>query len=511
MVSPTLNEYRLVGSPSDDLSDIDLSSNHPTTLQRWYLRIDCLIAQIRSSFAIKVICSISSLGLFIILIKIGTSNYDQLSSEYNPESSSSSLTLSEQNGDCRKTMLYQFTSPYGLFSELLMYNRYASLGRSLGYTILIDDSYWNQGKLSDYFDIKYPDCSKRLNASTIERKLHCDKGMANYDHVIARRQCVDLLDSEVYSKIDPEFSKLESVWKFINQRNDLTTLPTEQNLNFRVKSIFDAQASELLRVWKPNSQIKKLVSDFERAIDNSNFLNEKGGRGSTRRRKTIGLHFRLGDKVEEVSLNQYIGGFGIPPGFGNPSRHIQKLLDLANDHRWLEPERTSFFSRFSKKTINVVTISDNIDDALNRLEGHKKSFINHPLPMNFMGLAKYRNSSTDSPIESGHKQSEFNNLPMSEKIKRNQAVLSEVEYLVRNTDGIICSMASNVCNALMLLSGSHKIIDDVKKNKRKSFVRSVDHRWFATSYYRESKTLKTDEAINLGLKFSKDYRNHVDL
>ncbi|KAI8461569.1 hypothetical protein BY996DRAFT_6408526 [Phakopsora pachyrhizi] len=462
MVLPYLNKYRLVGSPSDESSDLDLSSNYPTTLQWWHLIIDCLTARLR----------------------IGTSNYEQLSSKHNSEPSYLSLTLTEQNGDCKKTMLYQFTSPYGLFSELLMY---------------------------DYFDIKYPDCSKQLNASTIERKLHCDKGMANYDHVIARRQCVDFLDSEVYSKIDPEFSKLESVWKFINQRNDLTTLPTEQNLNFRVKSIFDAQASEIIRVWKPNSQIKKLVSDFERAIDNSNFLNEKGGRGSTKRRKTIGLHFRLGDKVEEVSLNQYIGGFGIPPGFGNPSRHIQKLLDLANDHRWLEPERTSFFSRFSKKTINVVTISDNIDDALNRLEGHKKSFINHPLPMNFMGLAKYRNSSTDSPIESGHKQSEFNNLPMSEKIKRNQAVLSEVEYLVRNTDGIICSMASNVCNALMLLSGSHKIIDDVKKNKRKSFVRSVDHRWFATSYYRESKTLKTDEAINLGLKFSKDYRNHVDL
>ncbi|CAH7684950.1 hypothetical protein BY996DRAFT_7530074 [Phakopsora pachyrhizi] len=526
MFKRILYDYRIIKPLSSDSSNKGLHSNQRKGLSRWKVG-NFLATRLRLPSVLIVIFSIAFSGFVLVFlistysgIKINSSKYFKLGFGTEPDyyeqnskfPSLSSLTLIDRNGDCKKTMLYEFSNSYGLFSELLIYARFAAFGRSLGYTILIDDSHWIHGKLSDYFEIKYPDCSLNLNSSTIEREWFCDAAIKDINHVKIGRNCVWKLDSKIISVLEPDLLKLQAVWNFLNKRDDLTLLPVGQNLNFRLRSVFDSQASELLRIWKPNSQIKSLVLELENNLEASNVLNKLGSRGSKKRQKTVGLHFRLGDKVEEICENAFKNFVETPPAFGNPTRYIKMVLELAKDHHWFKSEQNSFFSKKSEIPINLVTISDDTDRALNLLTEYKKSFIKRPM-INIIGLTKYRNSSTDHLPENGHNQTDFNLKPLSEKIKYNRELLSEVEYLVKKTDGIVCSMASNVCNALMLLSGSNKLIYD-EKYKIKPLVRSVDHRWFPTSYplYTEyNKNLKPAELFELGLKFSEDHRNHVDL
>ncbi|CAH7684954.1 expressed protein [Phakopsora pachyrhizi] len=57
--------------------------------------------------------------------------------------------------DCKKTLMFKFLNWSGFFSEVLIFTRFATKARSLGYTILIDDHDWNYGKIKLPRSVEY--------------------------------------------------------------------------------------------------------------------------------------------------------------------------------------------------------------------------------------------------------------------------------------------------------------------------------------------------------------------
>ncbi|EGG00335.1 uncharacterized protein MELLADRAFT_93311 [Melampsora larici-populina 98AG31] len=88
---------------------------------------------------------------------------------------------------CGKTMLYTFKGLNGMGSELALWTEAAAVATWLNYTMLLDDSKWNYGKLSDYFDIPPLECRPPSNWREMPRTLFSNLGKNESDHVWATR------------------------------------------------------------------------------------------------------------------------------------------------------------------------------------------------------------------------------------------------------------------------------------------------------------------------------------
>ncbi|CAH7684953.1 hypothetical protein BY996DRAFT_4582177, partial [Phakopsora pachyrhizi] len=110
----------------------------------------------------------------------------------------------------------------------------------------------------------------------------------------------------------------------------------------------------------------------------------------------------------------------------------------------------------------------------------------------------------------GHSQTNFDRIPLEDRIKLGRIFLAEIEWVRRYSDGLICSATSNVCSGLMLLLGSERVIDDPANNQI-STIASVDMRWVPTALIRSPKMYPPIEATKLAQELSKDPHNFIDL
>ncbi|KAI8454186.1 hypothetical protein BY996DRAFT_2351812 [Phakopsora pachyrhizi] len=183
--------------------------------------------------------------------------------------------------DCKKTLMFKFLNWSGFFSEVLIFTRFATKARSLGYTILIDDHDWNYGKIKDYFDYENPKCSSSPDLLNIKREYFCVKAqdknvseanrpeidsLSKGDHLFVDRNCFSQFDQILNNEIDPEYRKLESTWAFLNQRKELLTLPFNQNLNKKIKHYFDGQSKELKLLWRPNQHVLNMTATLDKDL-----------------------------------------------------------------------------------------------------------------------------------------------------------------------------------------------------------------------------------------------------
>ncbi|MBW0484547.1 hypothetical protein O181_024262 [Austropuccinia psidii MF-1] len=291
--------------------------------------------------------------------------------------------------------------------------------------------------------------------------------------------------------LDPKLQEVHAVWNFLNQRDIKPTLPVKQNMHFRMKELFELQAHEFLQFWKPNRQVRTLVEDFNKKFVKQNQYQGGGHRGSRKKAKVIGLHYRLGDKANEITRDA-MGSqvVGIPPAFGNPGKFLNMALDLAKDFDW----------PMSKEEIQVVVMSDDMNEAMEELSAQQASF-DPPLPLTLMPIG-------ESNIP-GHDQFTFNERPFEERLLETRKFVSQVEWLRSHTDGIICSASSNIATALMLASGKGEYLIG-----ERPLIRSVDQRWAPTTYpsgsYNSTK-FSLEELMWLAKDLLKDKNNLIDL
>ncbi|KAI8448720.1 hypothetical protein BY996DRAFT_371783 [Phakopsora pachyrhizi] len=379
--------------------------------------------------------------------------------------------------------MFNFLYGGGFFSEVLIFTRFASKARSLGYTILFNDQGWNYGKVKDYFDYDNPKCASSPALLNVTRDNFCTKvqvgkllpicSLSNSDHVVVDRNFYPEFDSFLRSEIDPEYEKLESTWAFLNQRKELLTLPFNQNLNHKIKHYFDGQSRELKLLWRPNHHVLNMTATLDKDLrpklkTKSSFISRF--LPNLKESKILSVHYRLGDKVIEIKPNDMSSEpFGILSAFNKSGRYIRKAISMASRNGW----------NLSPESLNLVTISDDIPTAIHQMK-------------------EYQNSFAD--------QLSLNIVAPTPNIYSN---LAEIEWVRRHSDGLICSASSNVCSGLMLLLGSDRVIDD-PVNNRISTVASVDLRWVPTALPIIPKMFPSIEAIKLAQELSMDPQNFID-
>ncbi|CAH7684947.1 hypothetical protein PPACK8108_LOCUS19398 [Phakopsora pachyrhizi] len=420
--------------------------------------------------------------------------------------------------DCKKTLMFNFLYGGGFFSEVLIFTRFASKARSLGYTILFNDQGWNYGKVKDYFDYDNPKCASSPALLNITRDNFCTKvqvgkllpicSLSNSDHVVVDRNFYPEFDSFLRSEIDPEYEKLESTWAFLNQRKELLTLPFNQNLNHKIKHYFDGQSRELKLLWRPNHHVLNMTATLDKDLrpklkTKSSFISRF--LPNLKESKILSVHYRLGDKVIEIKPNDMSSEpFGILSAFNKSGRYIRKAISMASRNGW----------NLSPESLNLVTISDDIPTAIHQMKEYQNSFADQlslnivaPTPNIYSNLGGAESRNTN--LFHGHSQGSYDHVPIEDRIKLGRIFLAEIEWVRRHSDGLICSASSNVCSGLMLLLGSDRVIDD-PVNNRISTVASVDLRWVPTALPIIPKMFPSIEAIKLAQELSMDPQNFID-
>ncbi|CAH7684951.1 hypothetical protein PPACK8108_LOCUS19403 [Phakopsora pachyrhizi] len=420
--------------------------------------------------------------------------------------------------------MFRFLYGSGFFSEVLIFTRFASKARSLGYTVLYDDQAWNYGNVKDYFDYENPKCASSPALLNIKRDNFCTKAhdgnssdtnspeifsLSKSDHVVVDRNCFAEFDRFLKNEIGPEYEKLESTWAFLNQRKELLTLPFNQNLNHKIKHYFDGQSKVLKTLWRPNQHVLNMTATLDKDLrpklkTKSSFISRF--LPNLKESKILSVHYRLGDKIIEIKPNEMSSEpFGIPNAFNKSGRYIRKAVAMASRNRW----------NLSPESLNLVTISDDIPEAIRQIKEYQNSFddqlslnIVAPTPNIYSNLGGAESRNTN--LFHGHSQGSYDHVPMEDRIKLGRIFLAEIEWVRRYSDGVICSATSNVCSGLMLLLGSDRVIDD-PANNRISTIASVDMRWVPTALPIIPKMFSPIEATKIAQELSMDPQNFIDL
>ncbi|KAH9825110.1 hypothetical protein DFH28DRAFT_1077531 [Melampsora americana] len=399
---------------------------------------------------------------------------------------------------CAKTMLYTLKGIAGLGSEFSYYGEAAAVASMLNYTMLLDDSKWNYGKLSDYFDVPPLDCRPPQNWREMQRTLFDNVGVNESDHVWASR------DNDGYSRyilqhVDTRAIETHAVWNMINHREQRTVLPAVQNLHHSVKPIFDAKSDAYRHIWNPNKMIleeviklKVQLNDQLLALKNTT-SHMKVDLDSPMARKLITVQFRMGDKIDENDYMKPAAAIGMKAAQGNPQPFFEVVRSYVPD--W----------KTSKELPVLFVLSDDPEAAMEMFKEHQSFYPpSQRFPLIFSPKAI-------SITEHGHLQSSFNSAPLDVRKKLATALIRDLTFAVDNSEAIVCSSASNLCNIMLHLRGSQDLIGPTGS------CRSVDVRWFPNAMIHSFNDLSLnaikdrEQILDMIPRLATDPRNYVDL
>ncbi|KAH9815140.1 hypothetical protein DFH28DRAFT_1165413 [Melampsora americana] len=404
---------------------------------------------------------------------------------------------------CARTFLFVFTNLAGLGSELDIYTSAAATASLLNYSVVVDDSTWNYGKLSDYFDVEPLPCQLPKNWKDMPRALFSNAGKNQPDHVWSSRN--DLVNNPAFRNylmqyMDDRAANTHSVWNMVNYREQRTILPAYQNVHHTMKTIFDAKSEAYRRIWRPNKAVLEEIMKLKREINKQMLDNKQAnhksspnfGLESPLARKLMTIHFRLGDKARE---NHDV----------TPAEHIGMKLAQGNPHPYLEVIR-SFVPdwKSSKELPALFILSDDPQTALDKFNQQQSLYS----PDNRFPLLLPPN---EEHTEHGHLEKSFNSAPLSVRIQMGITLIRDITFAVDHSEGIVCSGSSNICKLMFHLRGSQ---DAIGPN---GTVRSVDVRWYPTEWAHQFTQLSLEplgnqeKIIQMAHELSLDPRNYIDL
>ncbi|EGG00384.1 uncharacterized protein MELLADRAFT_67868 [Melampsora larici-populina 98AG31] len=404
---------------------------------------------------------------------------------------------------CAKTLLFIFRDIAGLGSELSYYGEAAAVASMLNYTILLDDSIWNYGRLSDYFDIPPLACRPPQNWREMPRERFANVGVNESDHVWANRDIDVSYSGYLLQHVDSRAIDTHAVWNLFNYREQRTILPAVQNLHHSVKPIFDAKSGAFRHIWKPNKmileEVKKLKVELnERMLALENIVSHRRSSAdfdldSPMARRLITIHFRLGDKIIENDAMKPAETIGIKPAQGNPHPFFEVVKSYVPD--W----------KTSKELPVLYILSDDPEGALKMFEEYQSFY---PPSQRFPLIVSPK---TISISEHGHLQSKFNSAPLDVRKKLATELIRDLTFAVDNSESIVCSSASNLCNIMFLLRGSQDLIGPTGS------CRSVDVRWYPNYMIHPfnelslNMTKDREKILEMIPRLATDPRNYIDL
>ncbi|EGF98339.1 uncharacterized protein MELLADRAFT_69397 [Melampsora larici-populina 98AG31] len=194
---------------------------------------------------------------------------------------------------CRRTLTFQFGEGNSVISDLTQYARAAALARRLNYRVLIDDSRWKYGRLSDYFEMPEAECETTEKSSLIHKVIMGDDGWESEPHIIAD-STIDL--DKIFTK-GMSIKNISMEEKFIifdNRSNERIPTITPTGSWWSDEMVFE----EIKRVWRPNNRIRAQILHMVWLMQSSDSLDlpahrlwlARPGRASYfQKRKTVTL------------------------------------------------------------------------------------------------------------------------------------------------------------------------------------------------------------------------------
>lgn len=402
---------------------------------------------------------------------------------------------------CAKTMLWKFRSYAGLGSEFAYYGEAAAVASFLNYTVLFDDSEWNYGKLSDYFDPPPLDCRPPQNWKEMPRTRFANIGLNESDHVWTDRDNTEY-SGNLLQRVDSRAVDTHAVWNLFNHREERAVLPAVQNLHHSVKPIFDAKSDAYQRLWRPNKmildEVKKLKVELnDQLLALQTKVSQRTspadfGLDSPMARKVITVQFRLGDKGAENDITKPAAAIGMKRAHGNPYPFFEVVKSYVPD--W----------KTSKELPALYVLSDDPEAALKVFEEYQSLY---PAAQRFPLIISPKGISL---TEHGHLQAKFNTAPLEVRKKLTTELIRDLTFAVDNSESIVCSFSSNLCHIMAHLRGSQDLIGPTAS------LRSVDVRWFPNANIRMLNSLSLDvtkdreKILAMVPRLATDPRNYVD-
>ncbi|KAH9825180.1 hypothetical protein DFH28DRAFT_1016631 [Melampsora americana] len=434
-------------------------------------------------------------GLSISMSKTGSQSNQKNRMYYTYQDTASQMQMSDLPV-CERTFLYTFFDYAGFGSTLSHWGEAAMVAAALNYTMIIDDSKWQYGRLTDYFDLAPLNCQPPKNVS---RDVFKNSGN-DTDHVWSNRDVRGAFTGWIHRHIDSRAIDTHAVWNLQNFREQRTVLPAEQNVHFTMKAIFDAKTEAYRSIWRPNKMVLEEIRKMKREINDKLLGSQKRNAKSPSdfdlhspmARKLISLHFRLGDKkVENADWHPALA-IGMQSAVGNPKPYLDVVRSFVP--KW----------RTSNDLPSLFVMSDDPETASALLDEHQSFYQptqRFPIlfPPHHHPLASH-----------GHEQGKFNSAPPEVRKKLTTALIRDITFAVEESEAIACSSSSNICNIIFHLRGSDDAIGP------HGHVRSVDVRWFPNAMIHDLNNLSLDykknrtEILDMAPKLAADPRNYID-
>ncbi|KAH9813891.1 hypothetical protein DFH28DRAFT_1083313 [Melampsora americana] len=432
-------------------------------------------------------------GIIILCTKWRLQQYWSFS---NSLSSTLSISQLDHRLHCPKTLFYRMGKKHGFGSEFSLYIRIASIASKLNYTLIVEDSDWNYGRLEDYFNktdsVDYSNlCFKASNAFQIDPKL--EKSIwpptwINQDHIYLPRE-IDYID-QLFLALFVDQNQLSEMHqeerKSLQSNVVLDAYGTLPNL---FQDAFLAQAEAMNRIWIPRNELAQEIKEGEEALEELRMSQST---------TIIGLHLRLGDKVHELS--NYKAGMTIElrndQGQLRPRDHepssTHKLANACFDAAESLLSQIRQPIKSASKSLPILIVMSDDPNGIELLQSVERSnqwkimtvsslLDKSPDLSKFQDIhqssfsTKLKRHSSKLSHRVGFHESDFNQLPLSKRIDQTRNFIIELTLLGRLSDGIIFTGSSNVSKLFGLLGNEKRLIERT--------MRSLDVRWHPTARY----------------------------
>ncbi|SCV72254.1 BQ2448_4948 [Microbotryum intermedium] len=432
---------------------------------------------------------------------------------------------------CQKTLLFQFTPWWGFASEWLLYLRAASLADKLGYTLVEDDRRWNYGRLSNYFLPRKLTCAPPRDWADARVATEIGRpGWKKQPRLVWSRLRIQHLDDwtrETY--LDP----------IVMQKLHDTNVAYARNRSRNMLAEGDTMPQGLEEAFKDHVKaarfLWKLKDSIDTEVEAARTELEMGPHHIT-----VATHIRLGDKGPEYELEAK--AMGITNKFGNLTVYLQAAheamtrilpggtpytdeapspggLDLESAHSpslVVMTAEAHVMSRLAKDSLlRPFTLAQPPAPGIASLKhvAHHKTESDKPqvpdwfkdiqgkTPSTYEKRASIKDdaestkeSSPAKPEEgnknprpglaSGFSQSEFNRLPMLERVIHTRTFIRDLTLFSRDADAFIVSGSSNIGRLAMLIGGYEATVGPKDEEGRSlgGRIRSIDAHWFPTAY-----------------------------
>lgn len=432
---------------------------------------------------------------------------------------------------CKRTMLYNLAGAHGFASEFGVYLRLAAIAQHFQYALLVDDTAWNYGKLSDYFEPPRLACRPSPAWHTISRtKAGRGYRTQSLEDALGEPTRLWVAENHVFAPRDLEYFDALFLRIYVNEKAldllhhrelEAAAPPLPLAGELVVPKVFykafRAQAHSLSRIYRPNAGMRREIAKMEAD------LGWTGAEHSATDQITVAMHMRcasacasrrtcwmtdcphvrndrLGDKALE--LDRFGPQAFAPKGWQRPvdqsptsgSATTKHGTDLDRDRVALYIEaadsiyedivKESGADKERKPRLLVMTDDPGAVKRIFREVNAERwdvvvtgRTVSEPADKRRL-TRRWRKSKDRHAPEGGFHEGVFNALPAKDRVKEARAFLRDLTVLGRRADGLVFTGSSNVSRIFALLAGADRTL----ANGARRF-RSLDVRWHPTARY----------------------------